>query len=95
MVTIHMSSRNSGRGGRRVRELAPEEIRESSGEQSTDSPGSGRKLPAGSDRVRHFDQLDGGSQRAFLRSLRGKPANLALPAGTVVVFTGYYRVERT
>lgn len=90
-----MSSRTSGRGGRRVRELAPGEIGESSNGKSTDSPGSGPGLPSGSDRVRHFDQFDGQSQQAFLRSVRGEPANLALPAGTVVVFTGYYRIERT
>lgn len=83
---MHMSSRSSGRGGRRVRELSGEEV------QSTD--GSGRSVPAASDRVLHFDQLDGQSREAFLRTLRGEPANLSLPAGTVVVFTGYYRVER-
>lgn len=83
---MHMSSRSSGRGGRQVRELTGEETR---------SPdGTDRYVPAGNDRVLHFDQLDEQDQETFLRTLRGEPANLSLPAGTVVVFTGYYRVER-
>lgn len=92
---MHMSSRTSVPGDRRVRELSPGEAGGSPKDMSRDSPTAGRGLPGEADEVRHFDQLDGQTQRAFLRSLRGEPANLALPVGTVVVFTGYYRVEQT
>lgn len=43
--------------------------------------------------IQDFDQLTTPEQRAFLRLLDGKRNRHQLPAGLVVRFTSYYRVE--
>jgi len=54
-----------------------------------------RVRPTAADDVRDFDQLPRAQQRAFLRLRRGERAETRLPAGTVIRFTGYYRIERS
>jgi hypothetical protein len=63
-----------------------------------DTTGTTRELrrvrPTAADDVRDFDQLPPAQQREFLCLRRGEGAEAALPAGTVIRFTDYYRVER-
>ncbi|PSP76989.1 hypothetical protein BRC81_11660 [Halobacteriales archaeon QS_1_68_20] len=84
---MRMAVSSTDRVGRRLREVSPDAV-------AGGGRGTAGSSPGGVDVV-HFDQLDHDQQDAFLRLLQDEPATLSVPAGTVIVQTAYYRIERS